>query len=105
MQLSVLCKARLSIPQHNARIALWSAALLLCLPLPALATGITAVPPAGYIAPPAEKSSVAVRPFVANAGRTIRLPAPTAAELAKLKQETTNAKRSEVKRSLAIGIA
>jgi hypothetical protein len=42
--------------------------------------GITAVPPASF-APPADEKRTAQRPLVSTAGRIIRLPAPSAAEI------------------------
>ncbi len=83
-----------------------SALLLLASFNAAAASGITAVGPATYVAPATEtKSSRIGRPLVTEVARVIRLAPPTSAELAKLKETNTDAKRSQAKQALAIGIA
>lgn len=79
--------------------------MLSCAPLAVWGFGITAVPPAAYVAPPVEKASVASRPMIAQPARIITLQAPAASDLAKLNAVDANAKKAQMKRSLAIGFA
>jgi len=89
----------------KARLSLWSSAILLSCSTLGLASGITAVPPATNPVTAESKASVQTRPFASQPSRAIRLDAPSAQELAKLKSVNSNSKRAEQKRSLAIGLA
>ncbi len=85
----------------RARRALILGAVLACLSALADAQGITSAPPATYVAPAAPKSAPQ-RPIISGAQRSIRLPAPTPAELAAFK--ALNARpASRAKNGLAIG--
>ncbi len=84
-----------------ARLAAALATALACVPASLVAQGITAVPPATYIAPPAPRATPQ-RPIIPTAQRAIRLAAPTPAELDAFK--ALNARtRSGTKNGLAIG--
>ena len=89
----------------KARLSLWSSAILLSWSTLGLASGITAVPPATNPVTADAKASVQTRPFASQPSRAIRLDAPTAQELTKLKTVNNDPKRAEQKRSLAIGLA